>query len=111
SSPPPYLPGRLGFSSEADVDEFIATLKRYERGEIDGDAWRAFRLVRGIYGQRQPDVQMQRIKIPQGLLTSAQLRTLGHVVRTYSDGRAHVTTRQNLQIYFVRLAQAGEMMR
>ena len=37
-------------------------------GEISPEDWRRFRLVRGTYGQRQDNVQMLRIKIPQGIL-------------------------------------------
>ena len=49
-------------------------LEKYERGEMTPDQWRAFRLVRGTYGQRQAaDAQMLRVKIPQGVITSAQL--------------------------------------
>jgi sulfite reductase (NADPH) hemoprotein beta-component len=107
----PYLPGRLGFASPADVDEFVATLRRYERGELTADAWRAFRLVRGLYGQRQPDVQMLRVKIPQGILGAAQLRALAHVASTYADGRCHITTRQNAQFYQLRLPQVEAAMR
>src|SRR5262249_56413737 len=44
---------RLSFANVADIDEFVATLERYERGELTPDQWRAFRLVRGTYGQRQ----------------------------------------------------------
>ena len=44
---------RLSFASEADIDEFVATLERFERGDLTPDQWRAFRLVRGTYGQRQ----------------------------------------------------------
>lgn len=107
----PYLPGRLGFASTADVDEFVATLRRYERGELSPDAWRAFRLVRGVYGQRQPEVQMLRVKIPQGILGPAQLHALAHVASVYADGRCHITTRQNAQFYQLRLAQAEAAMR
>jgi sulfite reductase (NADPH) hemoprotein beta-component len=69
--PKTYGRARLGFADEADVDEFADTLARFERGEIGPDAWRAFRLVRGTYGQRQAeDAQMLRVKIPQGILTA-----------------------------------------
>ena len=44
---------RLSFASQADIEEFVATLERYERGELTPEQWRAFRLVRGTYGQRQ----------------------------------------------------------
>jgi sulfite reductase (NADPH) hemoprotein beta-component len=105
------LPGRLGFASAADVDEFVATLRRYERGELSADAWRAFRLVRGVYGQRQPDVQMLRVKIPQGVLGAPELRALAHVATAYADGRCHITTRQNAQFYQLRLSQVEAAMR
>ena len=71
-----YLPGRLGFSDPKDIDLFVATLEKYERGELTADAWRAFRLLNGVYGQRQEGAQMLRVKIPQGILTTAQLETL-----------------------------------
>src|SRR4026208_2593362 len=44
---------RLSFASEADIDEFVATLEKFESGELTPDQWRVFRLVRGTYGQRQ----------------------------------------------------------
>lgn len=107
----PYLPGRLGFADTADVDEFVDTLERYERGELTSEQWRAFRLVRGVYGQRQPDVQMLRVKIPQGLITAAQLRVLAAVAVRDGDGRCDVTTRQNLQFHNIRLADVERAMR
>src|SRR3979409_740927 len=94
---------RLSFASVADIDEFVTTLDRYERGELTPDQWRAFRLVRGTYGQRQAeDAQMLRVKIPQGILTSDQLEALADVGERYSSGSAPTTTRQNRQFPFVR---------
>ena len=58
---------RLDFSKQRDIDEFVDMLGKYERGEIAPEDWRRFRLLRGTYGQRQDDVQMLRIKIPQAL--------------------------------------------
>src|SRR6266545_2056774 len=81
---------RLSFASEADIDEFVTTLERYERGELTPDQWRQFRLVRGTYGQRQTaDAQMLRVKIPQGVLTSDQLEALADVGERYSRGFGH----------------------
>src|SRR5881296_1748083 len=95
---------RLSFASEAEIDEFVQTLRRFESGELAPDEWRRYRLVRGTYGQRQPDdVHMLRVKIPQGILTSVQLRALADVATTYSRGFGHITTRQNVQLHFVRL--------
>ena len=102
---------RLSFASETDIDEFVTMLGRFERGEITPDQWRVFRLVRGTYGQRQPDVQMVRVKIPQGVLTVPQLEALADVAERYSRGFGHVTTRQNLQFHFVPLADVEAAMR
>src|SRR6266436_6341266 len=87
---------RLSFASEADIDEFVAVLEKYERGEITPDQWRAFRLVRGTYGQRQAaDAQMLRVKIPQGVISSPQLRVLAEIGERFSRKFGHITTRQN----------------
>jgi sulfite reductase (NADPH) hemoprotein beta-component len=102
---------RPSFAEIADIDEFVATLERFERGEISPEAWRKFRLVRGTYGQRQDDAQMLRVKIPQGVLTSRQVQSLADVAEQYARGFAHVTTRQNIQFHFLRLADVEPIMR
>jgi sulfite reductase beta subunit-like hemoprotein len=110
--PRTYGRARLGFAEEADVDEFAAVLEQFERGEIGPDAWRAFRLVRGTYGQRQAeDAQMLRVKIPQGVLTREQLEALADVADLYSRGFGHITTRQNVQYHFMRLHDVEPAMR
>jgi sulfite reductase (NADPH) hemoprotein beta-component len=103
---------RLSFASEADIDEFVSTLEKFERGDLTPDQWRAFRLVRGTYGQRQPgDVQMLRVKIPQGVLTAPQLEALARVGERFSRGFGHITTRQNIQFHFVKLHDVEQAMR
>src|SRR5688572_20333833 len=102
---------RLSFADERDIDEFVDKLEKYERGELSAEAWRKFRLVRGTYGQRQDNVQMMRIKIPQGIVTAAQMRALADASAKYSRGFGHVTTRQNVQFHFVLLKDAEPMMR
>jgi sulfite reductase (NADPH) hemoprotein beta-component len=103
---------RLSFASVADIDEFVATLERYERGELTPDQWRAFRLVRGTYGQRQTaDAQMLRVKVPQGVLTSDQLAALAEVGERFSRRFGHITTRQNIQFHFVKLHDVEPAMR
>src|SRR5688572_28713861 len=102
---------RIDFSSEHDIDEFVDMLGKYERKEIGPEDWRRFRLLRGTYGQRQDNVQMLRIKIPQGILTSTQLRVLAGVGARYSRGFGHVTTRQNVQFHFVPLKDVETALR
>jgi len=103
---------RLSFADETEVDDFVATLGRFERGEISPDQWRAYRLVRGTYGQRQAaDAQMLRIKIPQGILDVSQLHAVADACEQYSRGFAHITTRQNFQLHFVKLHDVEHAMR
>ncbi|HET7787687.1 MAG TPA: nitrite/sulfite reductase [Myxococcales bacterium] len=104
-------PTRLGFAAEADLDAFMEKLGEFERGELPPDAWKQFRLVNGVYSQRQEgDAMMVRVKIPQGVLTPAQLRALAEVAERYSTGRGHITTRQNVQFHFVPLAKTDEAL-
>ncbi|HWO17156.1 MAG TPA: nitrite/sulfite reductase [Kofleriaceae bacterium] len=113
--PPP--PGRLGFARRADVDLFVERLEAFERGELSADDWRSFRLLNGVYGQRQDGVMMIRAKLPGGLVTPEQLEALADVAERFGGGKGHVTTRQNVQYHFVpeadvdqalhRLADAG----
>jgi sulfite reductase beta subunit-like hemoprotein len=103
---------RLSFAQEADIDEFVSVLDRFESGAISPDEWRAFRLVRGTYGQRQTgDAQMLRVKIPQGILDRPQLDALADVAERYSRGFGHITTRQNIQFHFMKLHDVEHAMR
>src|SRR5713226_7267561 len=105
-------PARFGFSDEKDLDAFVDNLERFERGDLAPDAWKAFRLVNGVYSQRQEgDAMMVRVKIPQGVLTPSQLRALAEVAERFSTGRGHLTTRQNMQFHFVRLADTERALR
>src|SRR5881392_2982343 len=107
-----YGRARLSFADTDEIDEFAGVLAQFERGEIGPDAWRAFRLVRGTYGQRQAeDAQMLRVKMPQGILTGAALEALADVADRYSRGFGHITTRQNVQFHFMRLHDVEPAMR
>ena len=99
------------FSDPADVDEFVGVLEKYERGELTAEQFRAFRLLRGVYGQRQEGTQMIRVKIPFGRLDSRGLDALADVGETYSRAFGHVTTRQNVQFHFVAMADVEALMR
>src|SRR5262245_26010061 len=102
---------RLSFADAADIDEFVETLERFERGEISAESWRKFRLIRGTYGQRQDEVHMLRVKIPQGILTARQLNVLADIAEHFARGFAHVTTRQNVQFHFLKLSDVETVMR
>ena len=96
----------------ADIAKFEAQLALYHSGELDPDVFRMFRLTNGIFGQLQEgDIQMVRIKVPAGMLTADQLEMIGYLAETYSRGWAHITTRLNVQLHFVKLDDVPEIMR
>lgn len=96
---------------EEEIAHYEREAQRFLRGEIHAEVFRRFRLQHGIYGQRQDGVQMVRIKIPFGGMTADQLRRVADIGDRYSRGVAHVTTRQDIQIHFVKLEFTAAIMR
>jgi sulfite reductase (ferredoxin) len=94
---------------ERDILELERKIQLFHEGKIDEDKFRSLRLARGIYGQRQPGVQMIRIKLPFGRVTSEQLHRIADVSDEYSRGRLHITTRQDIQIHHVSLDRTPEL--
>jgi sulfite reductase beta subunit-like hemoprotein len=94
----------------AEIETFRAKASEFLAGAIPEDDFRPFRLKHGIYGQRQPGVQMVRCKIPSGLLTAAQADQLGRIADEFGGGRGHLTTRENIQYHFVALARVADLM-
>jgi sulfite reductase (NADPH) hemoprotein beta-component len=109
--PAPTPVGRLGFARHEDVDLFVDKLDAFERGELTADEWRGFRLLNGVYGQRQDGVMMLRAKLPAGIATPAQLEALADVADRYAGGKGHVTTRQNVQFHFVPQGDVEDALR
>lgn len=94
---------------EQDILDLQRKIQLFKEGKIDEERFRSLRLARGVYGQRQPGVQMIRIKIPYGRLTSTKLRQIASVSDEYSTGRLHITTRQDIQIHYVSLDRTPEL--
>ena len=94
-----------------EIETFEAEAMRTLAGEVSTDLFKPFRLQYGIYGQRQPGVQMVRIKIPFGGITANQLRRVAELADRYATGVGHVTTRQDIQLHFVELKNVPTIMR
>lgn len=93
-----------------DIELFRDKAEAFLRGELTDDDFRPNRLRRGIYGQRQPGVQMVRTKVPSGMVTAAQMRQLASIADEFGAGKAHLTTRQNVQYHFVPLRQVPDLL-
>lgn len=94
---------------EKDIIELADKIEQYNNLQIDEEKFRSLRLARGVYGQRQQGVQMIRIKLPYGKVTSNQLRRIAAVSDEYSTGKLHITTRQDIQIHYVDLNRTPEL--
>ncbi len=94
---------------EKDIIDLEKKIRLFREGKADEEKFRSLRLARGVYGQRQAGVQMVRIKLPFGKVTSEQLHRIADVSDEYSRGRLHITTRQDIQIHYVSLDRTPEL--
>jgi sulfite reductase beta subunit-like hemoprotein len=135
-----HLAGKLPESLASEIDIFETEVALKKQGKLEDRVFAETRLRRGVYGQRYDNGQrhdgkkvqemaypdrellkgpntlwdapgMQRIKIPGGGLNAAQLETLADLAEEYSDGIAHVTTRQDVQLHYVHIEDTPTLMR
>jgi sulfite reductase beta subunit-like hemoprotein len=106
------VPGHVIPILEREFDDFDTESTRYLNGTLSEEDFIKFRLKQGVYGQRQPDVQMVRVKLPMGGVTPDQLDAFADVIEEYVPLRkGHVTTRQNIQMHHVPLPDAAKLIR
>jgi sulfite reductase beta subunit-like hemoprotein len=106
------VPGHIIPILEREFDDFDTESTRFLAGELEGDEFIKFRLKQGVYGQRQPDVQMVRVKLPFGGVTPDQLDAFAEGIEKYVPLRkGHITTRQNIQMHHVPLPDAAALIR
>jgi sulfite reductase beta subunit-like hemoprotein len=106
------VPGYVIPILEREFDDFETESTRFLDGKLEESDFIKFRLKQGVYGQRQPDVQMIRVKLPMGGVTPDQLDAFASVIEKYAPLRkGHVTTRQNIQMHHVPLTDMTEVMR
>jgi sulfite reductase (ferredoxin) len=94
---------------ERDILELERKILEFREGKIPEEKFRSLRLARGVYGQRQPGVQMVRIKLPYGKMTLAQWKRIADVSDEFAISNLHLTTRQDVQIHFVSLDRTPEL--
>lgn len=95
-----------------EIAHFESEKERFRAGDFAETEFMRFRLRQGIYGQRQPDRQMVRVKVPFGGLTARQMEVLGEVSRRFAPlKKGHLTTRENVQFHHVPLDEVPELLR
>ncbi len=134
------LAGKIPEALAHEIDIFETDIALRKQGKMDERLFAETRLRRGAYGQRYDNGQrhngkqvqqmaypsgdltkgpmtmwdapgMQRIKIPAGGLNASQLETMAELAEEYSDGIAHVTTRQDFQLHYVQIDDTPSIMR
>ncbi len=99
------------WADATEAKRFAEVLQTRKAGLIEEKDFKRFRLQHGIYGIRGlTDIQMIRLKIPFGRLTGEQMAKIAQIARTYSNGTAHITTRQNMQLYYVDLEKIPQAL-
>lgn len=133
------LQGTLSDQLAEEIDTFEAEIELRRAGKLDEKLFAETRLRRGTYGQRYDNGQrhdgnqtrqlaypesntkgpdtlwnapgMQRIKIPYGGMNPQQLEVMAELAEEYSDGIAHITTRQDFQLHYIHLENVVALMR
>jgi len=134
------LTGQMPETLAREIDNFETEIVLRKQGKLDEKLFAETRLRRGAYGQRYDNGQrsdgqkvqklnfpsgeltkgpntywdapgMQRIKIPAGGLNASQLETMAELAEEYSDGIAHITTRQDFQLHYVHIDDTPTVMR
>src|SRR5208283_6067635 len=106
------VPGHVIPILQREYDDFKTESTRFLAGEMPEVEFIKFRLKQGVYGQRQPDVQMIRVKLPFGGVTPEQMETFAEVIERYVPlNKGHITTRQNIQMHHIPLPEAEKALR
>jgi len=106
------VPGHVIPIIEREFDDFDTRAAKFMRGEEAEDQFIGFRLKQGVYGQRQPDVQMIRVKLPFGGVTPEQMEAFADVAEQFTPlQKGHITTRQNFQFHHIPLDDARKVIR
>src|SRR6476619_5768127 len=114
SNPEVYenVPGHIIPAIAEEFDDFDNEAEKFLAGDTPENEFIGFRLKQGVYGQRQPDVQMIRVKLPFGGITPDQMDAFAAVVEKYAPlNKGHITTRQNIQIHHVPLRDMESLIR
>ena len=106
------VPGHVIPILEREFDDFDTEARQFLDGGTPEDEFIKFRLKQGVYGQRQADVQMIRVKLPFGGVTPEQMEAFADAIEKYAPlNKGHITTRQNIQVHHVPLTDAAEFIR
>jgi sulfite reductase beta subunit-like hemoprotein len=106
------VPGHVIPILRREFDDFDNEAEKFLAGDTPENEFIGFRLKQGVYGQRQADVQMIRVKLPWGGVSPEQMEAFASAIERYVPlEKGHITTRQNIQVHHVPLRDAAAYIR
>jgi len=99
----------IAVADQKDIQELETRIQNFRLGKEDEERFKLYRLTRGVYGQRQLGVQMFRIKIPYGKILPFQFEVIADLADKYGSSNLHLTTRQDIQLHYVKLEHSAEV--
>ena len=100
------------YKKEKDGLDVLEDIQRYSREGPEAISERDKALMKwyGVFFRRHtPGFFMMRIRIPNGIATTAQVRTLAQITQTLGAGFVDLTTRQQIQLRSVRIESIPEV--
>ncbi len=99
----------IAAADRKDIVELEQRINGFRTGKEDEEKFKLYRLTRGVYGQRQLGVQMFRIKVPYGKITPQQIKVIADTADQYGSSNLHLTTRQDIQLHYVKLEDSPKV--
>lgn len=100
---------KISTADRDDIRQLEENIHAFKTGKMHEERFRHYRLTRGVYGQRQEGVQMFRTKLPFGKIKTHQLEVLANLAEKYGHNNLHITTRQNVQLHYVKLDDSPQI--
>jgi sulfite reductase beta subunit-like hemoprotein/TusA-related sulfurtransferase len=97
-------------TTPAWLDDFRESVEKRVSGLITEEQFKGERLKYGVYAQRQLGYHLVRTKILAGRLSSRAFHALADAADKYGDSGVHLTSRQDVQFYFVKLESLPDIL-
>lgn len=92
------------------IGSYREEVERFVRGDVSHHQFKAFRVTWGVYGQREKGTYMVRVRVPAGGITPVQMEGMADLSEKYGNGILHITTRQDIQIHWVKIEDTVKVL-
>ncbi len=92
------------------IHDFVETIEKFDKGEIDRKAYKGISGGFGSYAQRDPSKHMLRLRMAGGNLTEKRLEFLTEAVKDYGVELMKLTTCETVQLHNLKAEQVPVLM-